>query len=122
MRRRYIQDPKTGKLIPAEEYRRADTVHAVHGDIDEFRSHVDGSVISSRRDLREHNKRHGVVTGAEYGNDNAASVKAREDFYGGRPHDTKRRLDAIRFAFETETGNYTKAEKRQMAENYRRQN
>ena len=35
--------------------------HAIHGDIDAFTSIVDGTVISDRRQLREHNLRNNVV-------------------------------------------------------------
>jgi hypothetical protein len=39
---------------------------ALHGDIDSFVSPVDGSVISDRKQLREHNKRNNVVNYAEF--------------------------------------------------------
>lgn len=38
---------------------------AIIGDIEPFVSTVDGSVIGSRRDLREHNARNNVVLAAE---------------------------------------------------------
>ena len=39
---------------------------AVHGDIDAFVSPIDGSIISDRKGLREHNKRNGVVAASEF--------------------------------------------------------
>ena len=39
---------------------------AVHGDIDSFVSPIDGTVISDRKQLREHNKRNGVVSASEF--------------------------------------------------------
>ena len=45
--------------------RRAST-HAVHGDIESFRSPIDGSVISDRKQYREHMEKHGVVPSAEF--------------------------------------------------------
>ena len=39
---------------------------AVHGDIDAFVSPIDGTVISDRKQLREHNKRNGVVAASEF--------------------------------------------------------
>ncbi len=39
---------------------------AVHGDIESFVSPVDGSVISDRKQLREHNIRNNVVNTAEF--------------------------------------------------------
>lgn len=123
MRKRYIQHPITHKLIPAEEYVRPDmSRHAIHGDIEPFKSYLDGSVIGSRRALREHNTRHGVVTQAELGNEQEAAIKRREDFYAGRPYDTERRRDALLFAAEVHEhrGSRTEADLKQMTENYRR--
>ena len=39
---------------------------AIHGDIDSFVSPIDGTVISDRKQLREHNKRNGVVAASEF--------------------------------------------------------
>tara|TARA_R110002020_G_scaffold117582_13_gene268888 strand:- start:593 stop:943 length:351 start_codon:yes stop_codon:yes gene_type:complete len=39
---------------------------AVHGDISAFVSPIDGTVISDRKQLREHNKRNGVVAASEF--------------------------------------------------------
>lgn len=64
MRRRYIQDPGTHKLIPAEEwYTQREEVNApmVMPDIQPYRSMVTGEVIGGRRQHREHLKAHNVV-------------------------------------------------------------
>ena len=53
---RYIQDPKTGKLIPASEY-YADsrkTSWQVMPDIQPYISQIDGHVVQSRSDHRAH--------------------------------------------------------------------
>jgi len=64
---RYIQHPITFKLIPAEEYERPrEHGHFVQGDVTNFVSPIDGSVISDRKKLREHNKKHQVVNAAEF--------------------------------------------------------
>ena len=64
---RWIQDPETGKLIPAEEYQRDDpSAPYVQGDIESFKSPIDGSIISDRAHLRAHNKRHGVTDSRDY--------------------------------------------------------
>lgn len=67
---RYIQDPKTGKLVPAHEYQReaAQTAY-VQGDIESFKSPIDGSVITDRAQLRAHNARHGVTDSRDYSAD-----------------------------------------------------
>ncbi len=118
MRKRYIQDPETGKLVPASEYRRRGKSHQVMEDIEPFVSPVDGSIISSRKDLREHNRRNNVV---QYEEDTGA-IKARqreqEALFSGKGHDSKRRKDALKFAVDVNSRPYTKAERRQMAENY----
>jgi len=41
--------------------------YAIHGDIDAFKSVVDGSVISDRKQLREHNLRNNVVQTVDLG-------------------------------------------------------
>ena len=123
MRRSWVQDPVTGKLIPKEEYYEAGReLHSVVGEIEPFVSHVDGTVIRSRKDLREHNARNGVVT-AEF---DTAAIKQRtterEALYGGKPYDRERRIDAIKFAVEAVQGGRTKSEIREMAERYRDRN
>jgi hypothetical protein len=68
MRTRYIQDPVTFELVPAEEYRRRDEVNApmVMGDIKPYRSMIDGSIIASRSTHRAHLKAHNCI---EVGNE-----------------------------------------------------
>lgn len=64
----WIQHPITGKLIPKNEYLRPENnAPFVMGDIQSFVSPIDGSVISDRRHLREHNTRHGVTDTRDYG-------------------------------------------------------
>lgn len=78
----WIQDPQTGKLIPKEEYRRGMPLGPrIQPDIDAFISPVDGKPIYSRRQLREHNARHGVTNVADYGEswfERKASERAAE--------------------------------------------
>ena len=72
MRERWILDEKLGKLVPEAEYRRSEPVRpglTVIPDIAErVISPVDGSILGSRADVREHNIRNGVV---DVGNDPA---------------------------------------------------
>ena len=68
-RKSWVQDPKTGKLIPKEEYRNEPTGHYVQGDIEPFVSPIDKGVISSRSQLRVHNARHGVTDSRDYSHD-----------------------------------------------------
>ena len=119
---RYVQDPETLKLVPVDEYRMRQAQHALWGEIEPFKSHVDGTVIDSRKKLREHNERHGVVSAADLGNEGQAAREAREKHYTAGGYDNDRRREALIFATELESSNRSRAEKRQMAENYRRIN
>lgn len=74
MRKSYIQDPVTHKLIPREEYYSRVDVNApmVMNDIQPYQSMIDGQMITSRSQHRTHLKQHGMV---EIGNE----VKAHMD-------------------------------------------
>lgn len=67
-RKRYIQDPVSLELIPAEEYRGPSSSKSAYvvPDIAPYRSMVDGSMITSRSHHRAHLKQHGMV---EIGNE-----------------------------------------------------
>jgi hypothetical protein len=70
-RQRYIQDPKTLKLIPAEEYQaEIQAGYYIQGDIQPYRSTVTGELIQSRSKHREHLRRHDLV---EVGNEKPKS-------------------------------------------------
>lgn len=61
-----------------------DSSAAIHGPIEAFVSPIDGSVISDRKSLREHNKRHGVVNSAEFNPEYLEKKKKeRERLYNG---------------------------------------
>ena len=89
---RYRQDSKPPyKLIPIDESAiQADRIArggraAIHGDIEAFVSPVDGTVISDRKALREHNKRNNVVNADEFTPEfYARKAKERADFYQGK--------------------------------------
>lgn len=85
-RQRYIQDPKTHKLIPAEEWYSKQDVDApmVMTDIKPYRSMVDGSMIESRSQHREHLRKHQLV---EIGNEVKHHMQSREK----RPDSTIKR-------------------------------
>ncbi len=62
MRKRYIQHPVTLELIPAEEYQAPPSAgFFVIGDLQPYKSMVDGSIVEGRRQHREHLKAHNVV-------------------------------------------------------------
>lgn len=78
---RFIQCPKTNKLIPYDEYHRDEGSKGplICGDIESFVSPVDGSTITTRSQLREHNKRHGVTDSRDYSADWFKRKKAERD-------------------------------------------
>ena len=62
---------KEGKLVTVDEWyalygndNQSNTA-VIRGDITPFKSMVDGTVINSRKDLREHNLRNNVVNTAD---------------------------------------------------------
>ena len=63
---------------------RSDSSAAIHGPIEAFVSPVDGSIISDRKSLREHNKRNNVVNQSEFNPEFLAKRrKEREDLHQG---------------------------------------
>lgn len=73
MRKRYIQDPVTLKLIPAEEYDRPDVnAPMVMGDIAPYQSMATGEMIMGRRQHREHLREHRLI---EIGNEKPVASK-----------------------------------------------
>jgi hypothetical protein len=68
MRTRFIQDPETLELVPADEFydRRDVSAPMVMPDIQPYRSMIDGQMITSRSKHREHLKANGCI---EVGND-----------------------------------------------------
>lgn len=77
MRKSYVQDPKTHKLIPKDEYYSSLDVNApmVMNDIQGYQSQVTGEWIGSRSQHRQHLKQHRLV---EIGNEINAHTKPRE--------------------------------------------
>jgi len=62
MRTRYIQDPVTHELIPADQLQAPPSAgFFIVGDIAPYQSQVTGEMIEGRRQHREHLKAHGVV-------------------------------------------------------------
>ena len=64
----YVQDPETGKMVPRSEYVRKETNMApsVMGDLQDFVSPIDKSLITDRGQLRRHMAEHGVTNSADY--------------------------------------------------------
>jgi hypothetical protein len=82
---RWRQCAKTGEFIPIDEAARRSSGSFVQGDIESFVSPVDGTVISDRKQLREHNKRNNVGNADEFTPEFfARKAQERADFYQGK--------------------------------------
>lgn len=106
MRRRYRQNPKTleMELISEPQGKRPSRGVLICPDISPFKSVVDGSVITGRRALREHNKRNDVTFSEDFKGEWGSKRKVRDSMYSGDPKfDRQRRLEAIKHAVETHT-------------------
>jgi hypothetical protein len=81
---RWRQCSETGKFIPLDEAAAKHDGVAIHGDIEPFVSPLDGSVISDRKQYREHCKKHGVVPASEFSPEfYERKAKEREKHYTG---------------------------------------
>lgn len=105
MRRRYRQNRVTLEMeliSEAEGYKPYGVL--ICPDIAPFKSIVDGSIITGRAGLREHNLRNGVTFSEDYKNEWAEKAKVRDKMYSGdSKFDQKRRIEAIRGAVEKHT-------------------
>ncbi len=87
MRRRYRQNPETLELVEITDGSGPTARVFIQGDIESFVSPVDGSVITDRAQLREHNKRNDVVNSAEFSKEHYERKAAeRADHYNGTDH------------------------------------
>lgn len=82
----FVQDPKTGKLVPKEEFFASYEPAGpfVMGDIQPYQSMQTGEMITSRSHHRAHLKQHGLI---EIGNEVKAAMtqqKPRDDREGRR--------------------------------------
>ena len=94
-----MQDPKTGKLIPKEEYQReGSNAPYIQGDIASFVSPIDGSVISDRGQLRRHMAEHGVTNSSDYSTSFLLdrSKKRIDAMNGNTRADREERINLIR--------------------------
>ena len=82
--RQYVDEEGKSHFIPIDGAAAKQSGHAVHGDIDSFVSPIDGTVITDRKQYREHMERHGVVPAAEFTPEfYAEKAKERERIYRG---------------------------------------
>lgn len=71
-------------------------------DIEPFVSPVDGSVVTGRAALREHNKKHNVTNAADYTGEWERRAKERaKAFTPESKYDRERRIERIVHVYET---------------------
>lgn len=100
MRKRYRWNPETLRQEPIDDS-PSGVGFTVIPDIDPFVSPVDGSVITGRRALREHNKRHNVTNASDFKGEWEQKAKERASFYqGNAKYDRERRIEHLKNAFE----------------------
>lgn len=101
-----------GKLIPIAEWEdhiggttKKGSAY-VHGDIETFKSPIDGSIISDRAQLREHNRKHGVTDMRDYSPEYIkARAEQRERAMVGQDRQGRReRIETIIRAIEQHGG------------------
>ena len=72
-------------MVPLDESAQRRDGVAIHASFEPFVSPVDGSVIGSRKQLEEHNRRNNVVQTREFGTEHwDIKRKEREKFYSGQ--------------------------------------
>lgn len=102
----WVQHPETGKLIPKDEYvRETDSASAIHV-VRDFVSPIDGSVIGDKKQLAEHNRRHGVTDIRDYGENyfEKKSVERTHTLHGSDHAARKERLNTIMKAMAKHEG------------------
>lgn len=87
-RKRYIQDPDTGELIPAEQYvpkYELNPHNLIIGDrhYDGLQA-TDGTDISTRTKHREYMKKNGLTIADDFKGEWSRAAKERADYYQGK--------------------------------------
>jgi len=105
MKKTYVLDQVTRELVE-KRYSYTPQTSYIQGDIEPTVSPVDGTIISSRSKLREHNVKNGVVPYEEFGD--AYFARAKEERWkrsqGLTPQDKKDRIETLKYAYEKHSG------------------
>jgi len=85
-RQHFNEETGKSELIPIDEAAvRRDGGFAIHGTFEPFKSMLDGTIISTNKQLREHNKRNNVVQADEFTPEfYERKAQERADFYQGK--------------------------------------
>ena len=96
----WVLDPETGKLVPKDEYIPKGT--PTFKNLQPFKSPITGELITCPKQLREHNKRHGVTNIADYSKEHFKK-KGQENvrqFHGNDKASKEHRIDILKQATE----------------------
>lgn len=101
----YRIERHSGELVRAAEVKPEARLHVV-GDIEPFISPVTGETISSRSQLRQHNKDNGVTNIEDYGPNGGQAFFEREahrriqETHGATPADRADRIERLKHAID----------------------
>lgn len=99
MRKRYIYDKLLKKMVEIPIGRSSGVI--IMGDLPDFVSPIDGTVVHGRKGLREHEKRHNVTNVSDFKETWAKQARDRERFFNGDPsYDRKARVEALVNSFD----------------------
>lgn len=98
----YRYNPESKEMELVNDSASTEHHHFVRGDMPEFVSPIDGAVIGSRSQYRNHTKRYGVVPQAELcPKELAHKVEERRQMRAGvHPSQKAARIEAIKGAYE----------------------
>lgn len=101
MRRKFVYDPELKKMVEVETRDTRKVSHFIQTDITPFVSPIDGKIIGSRSQLREHMFKHDVVDRRDYIELRKAKAAEREArLNGSHPDVIRERRQQINDSFE----------------------
>ena len=95
-----IKNTKSNGLATIKNKKVINKSAYINKPMEPFKSHVDGSIISDRRQLKEHNQRNGVTNSADYSSD---FMNQRRNSLGAAQDRTakKERIEALQQTMRT---------------------
>lgn len=97
----WVQDENTGKMVKKGDFQpEYDDLPHIQSDIEPFISPVTRELISSRSQLRRHNKQHGVTDSRDYSQEHyQKAAQQRQDTMRGQTNAAKaERIETIKQA------------------------
>ena len=98
MRTTYVYNPLTQRMEQGHSARRG-AYSPVYGDLPDFKSPIDGTLVGGRRGMREQFARYGVTNASDYKNEWAKKAADRANMFSGKSFDKRARQEAVRAAY-----------------------